>query len=132
MNYKLESELKLKFPQLLDDLEYLEVGDGWSNIVENMCFLIQNDYNIKSRENPLVKQPKLIQIKQKFGGLRAYLENSQQSEYVNAVIDMAERMSYCTCEFCANAVNTANDYTHLNGWRIILCKECRKEKEKHF
>lgn len=124
MNHNLENSLKSKFPQLLADMDYLDVGDGWGSIIENMCFLIQNDYKLKSMENPLTKQPKFVQIKQKFGGLRAYLEYSSQNEYANAVIDMAEKMSCCTCEFCGNA---GSEPVILRSWITNLCKNCRKE-----
>ncbi len=40
-----------------------------------------------------------VQVKEKFGGLRFYYSGGDSS-YIRGVVDMAEQMSYRTCEVC--------------------------------
>tara|TARA_B100000073_G_C23646247_1_gene538687 strand:+ start:824 stop:1108 length:285 start_codon:yes stop_codon:yes gene_type:complete len=69
-------------------LTYLEVPESWYPLVDTLCSQIQNH---------LVKTPEagffyVVQIKEKFGGLRFYT-NSHDST-INGMIRMAEAYSY--------------------------------------
>lgn len=104
-------------------------GDGWYDIIDRMCSRIQShieyvDKNIEWTrkwnekvndeneewvsfadrvERPIpepVEQVVAIQVKEKFGGLRFYYSGGD--DYIRGVVDMAEEMSYVTCETCGS------------------------------
>lgn len=68
--------------------------DGWYDIISSMCSLI--DKHLEGLETNKEKPYRFTQIKEKFGGLRVY--NNWSDDYISGVIDMAESMSYKTCE----------------------------------
>ena len=74
----------------------------------------------KSREyRPIlepVEQVVAIQVKEKFGGLRFYFSGGD--DYIDGVVNMAETMSYRTCEECGASGNS-------EGYIQTLCEEHR-------
>jgi len=90
-----QNKLISQYPQQFKNLSYIECGAGWDGILERLCYLIQSriDSNIKDNKNTDFFWS---QIKEKFGGLRAYCYGAD--EYMRGAIDMAESMSYITCE----------------------------------
>ena len=60
----------------------------------------------------------ITQIKEKYGTLRVYYYGGDQ--YVEALIDNAEHMSYYTCEFCGATKNVGQ----TKGWIYTICKDC--------
>ena len=123
MKEELEQKLKDKYPQLLDSLPYFECGDGWYNILSNMCFRIQQSIDKRSKDNPELLEFRFVQIKEKFGGLRAYTQG--YDEYANAIIDMAESMAAVTCETCGSPGKTRNP-----GWYAVRCENCQSKYKK--
>jgi len=65
-----------------------------------------------------IPQPKVLQIKEKFGTLRVYLTNS--NTFIEAAIYMAEVMSSIMCEECGG--NTQTNYD--SGWAYTRCQSC--------
>ena len=61
-----------------------------------------------------VKVPVAVQVKEKFGGLRFYVQAATDKHY--QYITFAESMSYRTCESCG-----APGKTYTNGWHTTLC-----------
>ena len=121
MKQELQNQLKEAFPQIFCDLRNcdhrkslmcagLEIGDGWYNLVYDMC-----DKIIKTNPN---SEFKAVQVKQKFGGLRFY--TTAASDEVHKIIDEAEQLSYKICEDCGSTENVES------GW-ITLCKNCRRD-----
>lgn len=103
MNPHLEKILHEKYPALFADKDKppteslmcfgCECDDGWFDIIESMCRTLSNytkNYGFL----------KFVQIKEKFGGLRVY--SSGGDGYCDGVVDMAESMSFRTCERCGN------------------------------
>lgn len=123
MKDELEQKLKEKYPQLLDSLPYFECGDGWYNILSQMCFRIQQNIDRKGKDSPELLDFKFVQIKEKFGGLRAYAQG--YDEYAGAIIDMAESMAAVTCENCGSPGKTRN-----TGWWAVRCENCQSEYKK--
>jgi hypothetical protein len=100
----------------------VDVPDGWYDIVDNLCAIIQNhidgvarnrEWTIRWNENPvspgqddirpvpeLVPQVSVIQIKEKFGTLRFYYEN--HTDFVDGLVSMATAMTAITCETCGH------------------------------
>jgi hypothetical protein len=61
-----------------------------------------------------LKVPVASQVKEKFGGLRFYVQAATDKHY--QYISFAESMSYRTCEQCGNPGKTYTD-----GWHTTLC-----------
>ena len=59
-----------------------------------------------------------MQIKEKFGGLRFYVDSATDKIY--NMIDEAEKKSYTICEVCGKS---GKEY-HIKGWTMTLCKKC--------
>ena len=60
------------------------------------------------------KVPVAVQVKEKFGGLRFYVQAATDKHY--QYISFAESMSYRTCEECGSPGKTYTD-----GWHTTLC-----------
>ena len=58
--------------------------------------------------------PVAVQVKEKFGGLRFYVQAATDTHY--KYITFAENMSYRTCEECG-----APGKTYTDGWHKTLC-----------
>jgi hypothetical protein len=65
-------------------------------------------------EEEEVKVPVAVQVKEKFGGLRFYVQAATSKHY--DFISFAESMSYRTCEVCGNPGKRYTD-----GWHQTLC-----------
>jgi hypothetical protein len=61
-----------------------------------------------------LKVPVAVQVKEKFGGLRFYVQAATDAHY--QYISFAESMSYRTCEQCGTPGKTYTD-----GWHMTLC-----------
>ena len=61
-----------------------------------------------------LKVPVAVQVKEKFGGLRFYVQAATDKHY--QFISFAEVMSYRTCEDCG-----APGKTYTDGWHTTLC-----------
>jgi hypothetical protein len=72
-----------------------------------------DEAKVKLDEETL-KVPVAVQVKEKFGGLRFYVQAATDKHY--NYISFAESMSYHTCEECGNPGKTYTD-----GWHTTLC-----------
>jgi hypothetical protein len=72
-----------------------------------------DDAKAKLDEETL-KVPVAVQVKEKFGGLRFYVQAATDKHY--NYISFAESMSYRTCESCG-----ADGKTYTDGWHTTLC-----------
>ena len=64
--------------------------------------------------------PVAAQVKEKFGGLRFYVNGANEEHY--NYISFAENMSYRTCEKCGNPGKL-----YTNGWHTTLCEKHAEE-----
>jgi len=129
MNEKLEKALYEKYPELFRQASLPEsqscmfwgiaCGDGWYEIMDTLCSLIQHRVNRKKIENHDYQQVEFAQIKEKFGELRIYACGCD--EYVGALIDFACLTSLKTCESCGSPGKMSNK----KGWMQTLCEECK-------
>jgi hypothetical protein len=69
------------------------------------------------------KVPVASQVKEKFGGLRFYVDRATDKHW--NYITFAESMSYRTCEVCGNPGKTYTD-----GWHQTLCDHHAKLEER--
>lgn len=103
-----------------------EYSDGWDELVNTLVL------NLRTLDPEL----EILQIKEKFGGLRAYITtHSEDPDVINEFNDLiseAEEKSYTVCEECGGVGRSTN----LNGWYRTLCQQDeeriiaeRKERE---
>ena len=90
-----------------------EVGDGWFDLIYKLC------EDIKALNPP--EDFEVIQVKEKFGGLRFYC-NSATKE-IHDRINIAEEKSYHICEGCG--VDVPEGPVRDRGWIVTLCTACK-------
>ena len=97
-----------------------ECGDGWYNIINQLCANIQHhvDWAQEQKEKygrgEGCSQVVAVQIKEKFGTLRFYTNGGNDQIY--GMIRMAESMSAVTCEECG-----APGKTRGRSWIYTAC-----------
>ena len=95
----------------------IECNYGWYDLISALLYRIkQHEDNMAGKEYAPVK---LVQIKEKFGGLRFYYDGGD--EYVDGAVSMAEEMSYKICERCGSPGRP-----NKGGWVVTLCTRCEK------
>lgn len=97
------------------------VGNGWLPMIERLCALI--DHYVKNLSQEERGDIFVAQVKEKFGGLRFYMEGS--TPYIDGMIAMAESMSYITCEECG-----APGERRSGGWIRVLCDHHHEAEKK--
>lgn len=118
-----EKQLFEIYPKIFSSLKYTECGDGWYDIIDRLCSVIQNEannagYKLSEEEKEII-QPLASQVKEKFGGLRFYIDGG--TECMHGAIHMAEAMSFKICEDCG-----APGYKCPGGFARTLCDSCQK------
>ena len=108
---------------LPDDTEYnnrwrIDIPDGWVDIVANL-----HDKIMEICPNYPLKQ-----VKEKFGGLRFYVGpmSAELLYQVDYLIDKAEKLSACTCEYCGKE----GHLSRINNWLHTMCQWCFDERAK--
>jgi hypothetical protein len=101
-----------QIPQWLDS-----VGPGWTPLLltlDDQLKAIQPNYQV-------------VQMKEKFGGLRIYLAGSPAGvfEEVNRLICTAEGVAERTCEFCGRPGIPQAPPGRSTGWVKTACDECQ-------
>lgn len=131
MKKELQNELFEKYPTIFrqKDLSNQETamcyglacGDGWYTLIDEMCGNIKNRMENFNRNKP--KEQHLVceatQVKEKFGGLRFYVQGSD--DFIDGIIDLAESMSYRICSQCGNQSTPQKK----RGWVYTLCENCQ-------
>jgi len=107
-----------------------ECDDGWFDIIDSLCGCIQSHVDNSQARGCMTPeefdskiQVRAAQVKEKFGGLRFYVDNSD--DYVNGIIQMAETQSLKTCERCG-----CPGHPRRGGWTRTLCDNCHTAKMK--
>jgi len=126
-----EKYLKETYPKMYDDVYCgVYIDKGWYHLIDMVSEIIyshvksSNDarqYYIEKQYEKIpdeIEYPKVVQIKEKYGMLRFYADNTDK--YMNGVIDMAEKMSCHICEVCG-----AKGELRTTGWWKTLC-------DKHY
>lgn len=92
----------------------VSTNPGWYPLVEKLLL----DFRALPQEDGLVRTN---QIKEKFGGLRVYVEVSGSDDFKERVRDMieqAEKEASLTCEFCSNT-----GVLRTPGWMRVTCEK---------
>ena len=111
MEEKKLEELTKKYPAIFEGRTlpngdvvpfHFECDNGWYDIIDVLCSNIQRENEMESyrlkREGEEYAPVIASQVKEKFGGLRFYVDG--HNDRVSGMITMAESMSYRTCEVC--------------------------------
>lgn len=91
--------LRGRYPELFSDTHLREIAclPGWLNLIDELCRTLQ----IHLDSHPDVPQAKVLQVKEKFGGLRFYFSGGDTA--CREVVAAAEERSLSTCEVCGQA-----------------------------
>ena len=125
MSPEKQEELFKKYPKIFSNLKYTECGDGWFDLIERLCAVLQNEadnvaYRLSDEEKEAV-QPVAAQVKEKFGGLRFYIYGGNEEMW--GAIRMAEAMSHKICEDCG-----VPGHKQPGGWIRTLCDPCQEKR----
>lgn len=130
MNDKNTKKLFDDFPEFFKHKENIqeslmafgfECGDGWFDLIYKLCSDIKKMYNCV-----IPKDFYVVQVKEKFGGLRFYVTFA--SEEVHDLIHVAENESMYICEHCGKK----GEYFYRDKlpWILTLCNDCLKKRIK--
>lgn len=124
MKQDLQEKLIKKYPELFVGTSKsitesmmafgLECGDGWYDLIDEMCQKIEDYVAEHHPEHPV----EFFQIKEKYGELRVYVGSA--SEGVFDIIEEAESKSTSICEQCGRT-GVIRDGRY--GWIATLCKD---------
>lgn len=115
MKTDLADNLKIKFPKIFTKPVSIDCGDGWYNILVSLCHTVE--FHLEYLPLDLKDQIYVTTVKQKFGGLRFYLNHN--TPYLDGAISMAEGISYTTCETCGNVGKNRNS----KGYVYVACDD---------
>lgn len=97
-----------------------DLPTGWKHLVR--CLL--SNLNLAIEDN----QIQVLQIKEKFGGLRFYYQLNSvtpgQVARVHAMVSATESASHKTCMICGSEGVGVS----IGGWRDTLCEDCELAK----
>lgn len=130
MDKELEDKLFEKYPKIFPDGRKvdpkrslicfgLDCGNGWYTLIDKLCEQLQ--FDIDKNDYPQVEA---VQVKEKFGGLRFYINSGNRKQF--AMIHLAESLSFSICERCGKFSSEVENKP-INGWYKSLCPKCRKE-----
>lgn len=115
---KLKSEFDFFYGYPNYDSDFcFECEDGWYELLHQLCLDIQA---ANPPENFCV-----VQVKEKFGTLRFYVDNSNKE--IDDLIHEAEMKSSSICEYCGSTEKIETRADKGKYWIRTLCSECREE-----
>jgi hypothetical protein len=93
------------------------------HLIETLMGNIQHHLDWKNKDEEVVRQVTLDQVKEKFGTLRFYYSGGNDT--IDGMVQMAESFSGHICEGCGNLGSTQG-----NGWVRTECESCRNVRQK--
>lgn len=131
-----QKEIIDKYPRFFNDyytfkFDKFECGNGWNDIIDKLCKDIEEILTTLGTVNI-----KVVQVKEKFGGLRFYIEwdpETQRTELelsnkIYTTISAAENESMKTCEECGQP----GKQTTIGNWIQTLCNKHYEIKNTNF
>jgi len=129
MNIKKQKKIFKKYPKIFYEKDMpmdktcmcwgLECGDGWYNLIDNLCFNLQYISDVTG--NQIVA----TQVKEKYGTLSFYTNGV--SDMADDIIEAYSQISASICERCGSSDNVKRTKGY---WIKYLCKKCREEEWK--
>jgi hypothetical protein len=110
--------LTQSYPKLFKHLQPNEIAckDGWIYLIDKLSAIIENEINYLPKD--IQTEIYVVQIKQKLGGLRFYM--NQYTDTITGAINLAEHMSYSICEICGKCSASPKSIRH---YITTLCDE---------
>lgn len=97
-------------------------GNGWFDLINELSQQIEAIANQQKKDGGADDDlPCVVQVKEKFGGLRFYMRN--QNDEISTLIEQAEAKSHRVCERCGQPGATYSD----DGWYRTECESCRSK-----
>lgn len=128
MKQELDDALCAKYPKIFANRNSpmtetamcwgFECGEGWYNIIDQLCANIQSHINWQEKQGKIVPQVVAEQVKEKFGTLRFYYRGGD--DIIDGMVRMAESMSSVTCEECGVPGKCGG-----TGWISTRCENHR-------
>jgi len=115
MNKNLYNSLLNKYPNQFRSIKHIECGDGWFDILEKACGLIEWHIDTKNKKGSDIDFH-WLQIKEKFGYMRAY--HSGGDDYIYGVVSMLESISSIICEYSGEKGRLRKQRIDDNGQQI--------------
>ena len=102
-----------------------EVCDGWFEIVKSVALAAEED--LAALPDGIRSQIRCSQVKEKFGGLRVYVDGpvwdveakASRMPRFDAALDEGARKAWTTCEECGAPAKRRN----LRGYLFVVCDE---------
>lgn len=107
-------DTKARFTGLFRDIESCDfaVELGWKAIIEDLCLDL---------DAMCIPSLRVVQVKEKFGGLRFYVTGADENPLVHDRIYMAEVLAATTCERCGQPGKPGQ-------FLMTLCHSCLKKQ----
>jgi hypothetical protein len=93
-----------------------ECGDGWYDLIDQLCHNLQFNTDHNSHIKDKYPQVVAMQVKEKFGELRFYVQEASDVQY--AVIHFASELSGHICDVCGKPGKRGG-----SGWIRTRCEE---------
>jgi len=117
---KLLHKSMLDFPYLFSEIDRdnFHCPVGWDDIV----------YNLTKELHSIYPDLKVVQVKEKFAGLRYYIEPvpPELRNHIYDIIGKAEEEAYTTCMWCGSKEAKQGD---IGNWIVTACDKCMEEKQ---
>ena len=97
----------------------VECCDGWNKLIKQIIEYVENYNKDKNDSDKIV----ICQIKEKFGELCIYVDNSTKE--LDDMIRYEEDESLNTCELCGSTSNVGHT---TKGWITTMCKDCASKQ----
>ena len=124
-----EKRMKEAYPKIFaKPFGGFAIDKGWWPIIETLCSNIQRhtDFWNKNHERfPVVEQVVVVQVKEKFGGLRFYYDGGD--DQIRGMVTMAESWADSVCEECGKPGKLRG-----GGWMKTLCDEHDAERQARY
>lgn len=100
-----------------------ECADGWFDIINELSVAAEAiALTLKERGLEEHYLPSVVQVKEKFGTLRYYIDNA--TDEIQDLVDDAEEKSAVTCEVCGSIGKLRK-----NSYLVVLCDACHVGKQ---
>ncbi|HEX8595979.1 MAG TPA: hypothetical protein VF682_22275 [Pseudomonas sp.] len=106
--------LRRNYPKLFSspDLQEIRCYSGWLDLLDALCRTLQNDMD----DHPDARQLVIVQIKEKWGGLRVYVSGGDA--FCKGAIALAAEVSLTTCEVCGQPGSLVGE-----RWVSVRCAQ---------
>ena len=123
---KFVASLNEKYPEMYKDVYCgISVGEGWFKIVDALSNTIYKHCEWAIKNGKMDAFPNVAQIKEKFGGLRFYMDGGD--DFCDGAIWMAENWAAETCEVCG-----VPGARRSGGWIRTLCDHHEEERQAFY